>query len=65
MMRNFNGYALCSIRFNVRFEYLHDVCFFYIWCVIRSVREIFPHLDTSHDEILIDITLLELSLVRN
>ena len=39
--------------FNVRCEYLHDVCLFYFWCVLLSVREIFPHLDTSHDEILI------------
>ena len=39
--------------FNVRCEYLHDVCLFYFWCVLLSVREIFPHLDTSYDEILI------------
>ena len=29
------------------------VCCFYFWCVLRSVCEISPHLDTSHDEILI------------
>ena len=39
--------------FNVRCEYLHNVCLFYFWCGLLSVREIFPHLDASHDGILI------------
>ena len=39
--------------FNVKCEYLHDVCLFYFWRGLLSVCEIFPHLDTSHDEILI------------
>ena len=38
---------------SVRCEYLHDVCLFYFWCVLRAVREIFPLLDMSHDEKLI------------
>ena len=42
-----------QFSFNVRCEYLHDVCLVYFWCVLRSVRKIFPHLDTSYDDILI------------
>ena len=39
--------------FNVRCEYYINVFLFYFWWVLLSVREIFPHLDASHDEILI------------
>ena len=42
-----------QLGFNVRCEYLYNVCLFYFLCVLLSVREIFPYLDTSHDEILI------------
>ena len=38
-----------QFSFNVRCEYLHDVCFI----SGEFVREIFAHLDTTQDEILI------------
>ena len=37
-----------NVIMNIYMMYL-----FYFWCVLLSVREIFPHLDQSHDEILI------------